>query len=223
MDRQALLRKVEFFSGLSDSVLAELSRAFEVVRVPKGKLLFVEGARAEYLWAVAEGRVKLFKVSPSGREQTVIIVEPGETFAEIAALKGQSYPVFAKSLEDSLLLRAPGHRIEEIVRQNPAVALSMMGAMAEKLKHLTSLVEDLSLRDVPARLCRYILEASRGKEILVLAVSKAELARYLGTTPETLSRSLSRLSKLGVVEVRGSMIRILSRSRLEEMAESEVS
>ena len=218
-DRQGLLKKIDFFSSVPGEVLSKVALISEVVSEPSGKLLFSQGDSAEFIWGVLRGKVKLYKLSFNGKQQTVAIADEGETFGEIAALKGQVYPVYAEAMEDVDLVKISGEGLYRLIKEEPQVALGLVAAMAEKLKHLTDMIERLSLKEVPERLADYILRASGGKDILLLDISKGELARLLGTTPETLSRSFRKLSKLGVIDVRGSMIRILSRQHLEEVAE----
>ncbi|BAT71491.1 CRP/FNR family transcriptional regulator, anaerobic regulatory protein [Thermosulfidibacter takaii ABI70S6] len=216
---QDLLSNINFFSGLPQDVLEKLSSICEVVKAEKGRVLFSQGEKASAIWGVVEGRVKIYKISANGKEQILTIVHKGDTFAEVAVLKGSIYPAFAEVLEDAILIRLDAERFLSLVQNEPVVAFGMMAAMAEKLNHLTKLVENISLKEVPARLASYLLNESKGNDVLVLKIAKGELAKLLGTTPETLSRSFKRLAKAGVIEVRGALVKILDRPRLEEISE----
>ncbi len=213
------LAKLRLFSELPDSQLEALSRIAEVLEVSRGRVLFSQGDVAEHLWGVLEGRVKLSKLSFNGKEQILLVAEAGDTFAEIATLKGQRYPVYATAMEDSRLVRIKGKDLLDLIKKEPQVAVGLIVVLLERVKHLTNMIEDLSLREVPARLSSYILKKSEGKQFLMLDIPKVELAKILGTTPETLSRSFKRLSSMGAIEVRGSLIRVLSPQTLQELAE----
>ncbi len=214
-----LLKRISLFETLPEDALSSIANIAAPVRAEKGELLFYQGKRAEGFWGLVEGAVKLYKLSASGREQIVAVVEPGEVFAEVALMDGADYPVYAEALEESLLLFFNAAGFRDLVRKSPEVALSMILEMSAKLRHLAGLVEMLSLKEVPSRLAQYILQEARG-EILVLRVSKGDLARMLGTAPETLSRAFRRLEREGAIRVKGSMIRILSRDELERIASS---
>ncbi len=146
-------------------------------------------------------------------------MEKGEVFAEVSVLEGSSYPVYAEAEEESLLVFIERRALVDLIRKEPDVAVSLIYSMAKRLKYLANLVEMLSLKEVPSRLAQYLLEASQGREIFLLPVSKSQLALLLGTAPETLSRAFKKLSRAGAIDVRGSMVRVLSFDKLKEIAE----
>ncbi len=177
-----MLSKIAFFSGLPAEVLQKLSEISEVVEAEKGRVIFTEGERATALWCVFRGKVKIYKISLDGKEQILTVAEDGDTFGEVAVLKGSLYPAYAEAMVSSVLVKLPVTALISLVKREPMVALGLLGAMAEKLKTLNKMVENLSLREVPARLASYLLEESGGKDIVMLHIPKGELAKLLGTT-----------------------------------------
>ncbi len=197
-----------------------LERVASKQRVPKGEILFSQEERAEGFYVILAGRVKVFKLSLQGKTQILGVMETGETVGEVPVFEGGTYPAYAETMEDSTVAFFPRERFVALIRENPDLALGMMAVLSRRLRKLTNLAESLALKEVPSRLAQYILGLlPKGEEVLVLTVKKGELAEILGTTPETLSRAFSRLSSQGIVEVKGSRIRVLNRVALEEMAD----
>ena len=188
----------------------------------KDELIFSEGDVAEGFYLLTEGSVKIYKLSPTGKEQILNVVSAGEVFGEAAVFTGREYPAFARTLAESRSVFFLTDKFRAEIEANPGLALHMLGAMAGYLRRFARLVEQLSLRDVKARLAEYLLNApadSKGR--INLTTTKRELAAHLGTQPETLSRALGALQGEGLIEVDGSSIRIAEPQRLEEIAGGE--
>jgi len=110
-----------------------------------------------------------------------------------------------------------------LIKKNPGLALNMLAVLSRRLRTFASLIEDLSLKEVPGRLAAYLLYLSkkdRGSKDLELTITKAQLASLLGTIPETLSRILGRMSAEGLIETDGRKITLLDPEAIEDLAES---
>ena len=217
------LASVALFRGLERARLQEIARIASPRRVSRGELIFAEDEPAKGLYAVVEGRVKVFKSGPDGKEQILRIWEAGEIFGEAPALWGGYYPASATALEPGEVLWIPRDRLIEAIRRDPELGLALLAAMSQRLHHLTGLVEELSLREVPARLAGYLIQLPVAREgdhtVVELDVSKAQLAASIGTIPETLSRALSRLAGEGLLAaVSARKIRLIDLEGLEELA-----
>jgi CRP-like cAMP-binding protein len=188
----------------------------------KDEAIFSEGDRAEGFYLLTGGRAKIYMLSPAGREQILHIVSAGEIFGEAAVFAGRKYPAFARALAESRAVFFPADRFRAQIAANPELALHMLGAMAGHLRRFARLVEQLSLRDVRARLAEYLLDApADGEGRVSLSTTKRELAAQLGTQPETLSRALGALQAGGLIEMDGSSIRIAEPQGLEGIAGGE--
>jgi CRP/FNR family transcriptional regulator len=217
------LASVALFRGLERPRLQEIARIASPRRVSRDELIFAEDEPAKGLYAVLDGRVKVFKSGPDGKEQILRIWEAGEIFGEAPALWGGYYPASATALEPSELLWIPRDRLIEALRRDPELGLALLAAMSQRLHHLTGLVEELSLREVPARLAGYLIQLPVAREgdqtVVELDVSKAQLAASIGTIPETLSRALSRLARDGLLAPASARkIRLIDLEGLEEIA-----
>ncbi len=125
----------------------------------------------------------MFKLSPKGREQTLMIMGPGEPVGEVAVLSGEAYPASAETLEPSEALYIPRQAFLDLVSREPEVAMRLLSALSARLRSFASLIEDLSLRDVSERLAAHLLSlAPEGdsEQIVDLGVSKSSAVRGCG-------------------------------------------
>lgn len=189
----------------------------------KGEAIFSEGEDADGFYVVITGRVKIFKLSPDGKEQILHFFGPGEPFGEVPVFTGQHFPASAEVMEESRAFFFPRKSFVDLIKRNPSLALNMLAILSKRLRRFAALIDDLSLKEVPGRLAAYLLylsDQNRGAKVLELAVTKAQLASLLGTIPETLSRILGKLSSQGLIESDGRRIRIMDREGLRDLAES---
>ena len=183
-----------------------------------------DGDDGNGFYVVISGRVKVFKLSPDGKEQILHILGPGEPFGEVPVFAGERFPANAETLSESRVFFFPRPAFIELIRENPTLALNMMAVLSRRLRRFASLVEDLSLKEIPGRLAAYLLFLSgknKGGTRVDLDVSKNQLASLLGTIPETLSRILARMDREKLIQTSGKRIEILDRKRLEELASGE--
>lgn len=220
-----ILQNSRLFKGFDDAWLDDLLTATSLKNVSKGEVIFYEQDKAAAFFIVGEGKVKIYKLSPDGKEQILMIAKKGETFAEAALFGGGFYPASAQALEKSQLLMIHRDRFVNLVERNPKIALRLLARMSELLHKLNRLVEELSLTDITTRLAHYLINLIDEKKltgdniVLTLAEKKTVLASQLGTIPETLSRSLAKLSKEKIISVDGANIEILNHDRLRDTAE----
>lgn len=221
-DRVAFIRQVPAFSALEDRPLRELLSRCTQVRVREGARIFRSSEPARSLYLILTGRVKLYQISPKGDEQILHMYGPGNTFGEAAVWAGIRYPAHAETLVESTLLEIPRAVLSEYIRNDPDLAFGMLSGMSRKLMEFNTLIEQLSLKDVPSRLAGVLLRLSEesGSDSFRLEQTKKELASQIGTISETLSRTLRKMKKEELILVDGDRISILNRSGLEELAES---
>jgi CRP/FNR family transcriptional regulator len=216
---------IPLFEGLPDGQLKALARICLLRTYRKGQMIFADGDEGIGFYIVQSGRVRIFKLSPeSGKEQIFHIFGPGESFGEAAVFAGQGFPAFAEAQTTSVLLFFPRREFVALIRQDPSLALNMLAVLSRRLQKFTRLVEDLSLKDMPARLAAHLLYL-RGKrpdtDEITLDIPKGQMAALLGTIPETLSRILARMGRQGLIRSKGNQISILNRSGLQTIASGE--
>ena len=216
---------IPLFQGFSRGEYEDLAMIVVDQVIRKGQTIFEEGNEGSGFYVVLSGRVKVFKLSPDGKEQILHIFGAGEPFGEAAVFAGEKFPANAEALEESRVFFFPRLAFVELIGQNPSLALNMLAVLSRRLRKLASLVEDLSLKEVPGRLAAYLLylsEVKKGGVEVQLDVSKNQLASLLGTIPETLSRILAKLSREGFIKSTGPrQIQLLDRKGLKELASGE--
>jgi CRP/FNR family transcriptional regulator, dissimilatory nitrate respiration regulator len=220
LNAKAAIKACPLFVGATAQDLEELLRIARPQCYRKGQVLFSEGEEATGFFVPMTGKVKLFKLSPEGRERILRIAQPGRTFAEAAIFDLGLYPANAQALDDCTVLYFPKPEILRLLHDNAQLAIHIIGGISRILRELMDQMEALTFRDVPARLSHYLLDLAGGRSAVVrLPVSKTQLAANLGTVGETLSRTLRRLVEEDLIRVRGRDIEILDPSGLQGIAD----
>jgi len=219
------------FRGLDEEALGQLVTIARPIALPAETTVFAQGDAAAAFFLLAEGRVKVFKLLRDGRTATLRHVVAGETFGE-SVLFHDTYPSSTETMEDCRLYRFDTGEFRALLLERPALALSLLGAMAELMVLLNRRIEELLL-PVPARLARYLLELADEQletprdaplwapRVVRLPTSKRELAARLGTVPETLSRTFDRFKRATVIRMSGGgeLIEILDFAALRRLAQ----
>lgn len=214
------------FSGLDEEGLLRIKAIAVARQIKKGESLFVQGEEANGFYLVLQGRIKIYRLSPQGKEYILRIAGPGETLAEAAVFSGKTYPAAADSLEEGRLYYFKKSDFVHLIRQDPQLALNMISGLSLLLRNLAQQVEDLSLHEVSSRLARYLLDQA-DKNNLTLAkgvripldVKKNLLASRLGTIGETLSRTLAKMKQRGLLEINKDALIVQNLELLKEVAE----
>lgn len=220
------LRGLPMFSALLEDSLERLAERCVTRSFPAGSVLFTTGEVCRGLYMVVEGRVRVFRTSPEGREQVLHVEVPGCAVAELPLLDGGSYPMSAVTLESSRLLFLPRPDFEHLYRTNAEVAGAVMEALGNRLRHMVQLVETLAFRDVAARLAMLLADyADRMGErmergvILALQRTQDELSLEIGSARESVSRAWGQLKRQGLIEPLGAhRVLIPSVERLRAVA-----
>ena len=213
------LRRLSFFNGLDDATLAELTHAARRREYRAGEVIVLEGEAQPGLYFLDTGYVKVLKSAPSGREQTLRVLEPGDTFNEIGVFSRLPNPATAVALEPTGVWLIPRETLTRLMRERPDFAQSVIERMAERMLFLVTLVSDLSLRPVTGRLARLLLDTAADNVMpRPRWFTQAELAARLGTVPDVVQRSLRGLEADGLIAVDRAYIRILDRATLEQLA-----
>jgi len=214
----ALMHSVPYFARLdADAMKAAAARAISR-DYGRGAVIFLEGDPCAGLHIIQEGRVKLYKVSPEGREQVVKLPGPGEVFNEVAVFDGGPNPVSAMAALDATVWVIDCASMRDLVSRFPALAAAVIENLAARSRHLLSLVEDLSLRTVSARLAKLLLsQAQTGGEASRLT-SQQEMAAQLGTVREMVGRVLRNFEEAGLIRMDRHRIVILDPEGLEKAA-----
>ena len=217
-----ILSEIPLFNGLPDNQLDAIREIAVEKLFNKDEIIFSEGDEGQGFFVIAEGRVKIYKVSTEGKEQILHIFGPGQPFGEVPVFAGQKFPANAQAIEKIKTLFFQRTAFVHLISDNPSLALNMLAVLSRKLRQFTVQIENLSLKEIPARLASYLIylaDEHGDEEIVELTISKGQLASLLGTIPETLSRIFAKLSGQHLIRVDGRTITLLDRDGLEDLAE----
>ena len=224
METRQHLSHLDLFKGLTVEQLDAIARIVSDKEYKKGQIIFSEGDEGEGFYLVISGRVKVYKLSPEGKEQIMHIFGPGKPFAEVPVFGGSRYPANAEAMDRCKLFFFPKKSFISLIQENPSLSMNMLASLSQRLKQFSNLIETLSLKEVPGRLASYLLYLSDKNgsiDEFKLDIAKSQLASLLGTIPETLSRIFAKMGSRELVRINGPEITILDRTGLEDLAEGE--
>ncbi len=218
-----VLRDSKLFGSLDPEQLLAVAAIARLQPAPRGLRLFDQGATCEGMFVVGAGQVKLFKLSPEGKEHLLHMVRPGETFAEAALFGGFDYPASAETVADSELVFLPKRPMLELLTGHPALPLKLLAGMSVWLRRMVDLMEDIVLRDAAGRVSKYLLalRADDGTKapVVQMVLKHQELAAHLGMTRETVSRTMAHLESLGLIALLAKgQVRLKDPAGLAELA-----
>jgi CRP/FNR family transcriptional regulator len=226
-DLASALGRTALLSGLTPTELKML--ALRTVRklFSTGELLFSEGEPCNGLHIIAQGKVRIFKTSMSGREQVLAVNVPGESVAELPVFDGGPFPASAVALEDAEIAFISRRDFQAYCMEHPEVALKVLQVVGARLRRLVSIIEELSFTTIRQRLISVLLRLaqSEGKKSSLgiefqLPATHQELANQLGTVRELVSRNLMRLQAEGLLEVDARQIVVKDLEGLKALIET---
>ncbi len=225
------MKTIPLFSGLSQPQLEKIQDIALELHFSKGRLIFQEGEQGNGFYIVNTGKIKVFKLSFEGKEQILHIYGPGHTFGEVPVFEGKSFPASAMAIENSSILFLPRDAFVDLITTTPALSMNMLADLSKRLRAFTIQIENLSLKEVPARLAAYILtlyteqkssqiSGLNNEQMVTLPISKAQLANLIGTTPETISRIFKKMADAQLIAVKAKEIFISDIEGLSDLSES---
>ena len=202
-NKTQVLKQSIIFSGLNEDELSELAQLAIERRYASGEFVFWEEDAPEWIYMVAEGRIKVVKHSSSGKEFIVAFFNPGEMFGEVAVFENKPYPASAQAAADTSVLGISRENFLAFLSSRPEVALRIVGILSGRLRDAQGRLRDLAGERVEQRLARTLLMLF-GKLGPALPFTRQEIADMAGTTTETAIRVMSRLKDGGIIRsVRG--------------------
>jgi CRP-like cAMP-binding protein len=199
-----LLRRVPLFATLAADDIASVAAITHTRSYPRGAIIILEGERDGGLYCVQSGAVRIFKTSAEGKEQTLRLIQAGQTFNDVPALDGGPNPASAAALEPCELAITGGAPLRHLIAERPGIALATIHVLTQALRHMVGLVEDLSFRHVTARVAKILLEqdATMRAQPHAHRFTQQEMAAMAGTAREMVGRALKELEAAGAVAMR---------------------
>jgi CRP/FNR family transcriptional regulator len=231
----ARLKKIELFSSLSEATLADLARHGQLRTYARGEHIVLEGDRCETAYFVVSGEVRVYRVSPEGREQVLVRLKPGQAFNTVPPFQPDGRnPANAAAMAKSTILLLRSSDFLRLTLAHSDLTMAMFRDLAGRLVHLTNLVENLALYSVTERLVRFLLdranqhtEKARGSEEghivdspppVIQRWTQQDIAVHLGTVRDVIGRSLRALEDDGLIRLDRGRIALVDRGKLERLA-----
>ncbi|MBI4760655.1 MAG: Crp/Fnr family transcriptional regulator [Chloroflexota bacterium] len=207
------LKANPYFDDLPEAVLKDLAAVTQLHEYERGDILFWEGDECAGLHIIQSGSVKLYRISPQGRQYIIAVLTEGATCNEVPAFDGGTNPVNVEALETTRVWVVDAFTLRELVKTNPAFALKILSKFGQNLRNLVSKVSEMAFYQVTHRLARLIAEMEVSPHP---HWTQEQLAARLGTVREVVSRSLKELEKSGAIRVDDRRIQIADESILRQ-------
>ena len=223
MSEDLCVTRVPIFKGLTRQEQVRVAGFARPLAVAKGATVQVPGQASSRLLVMHSGRLKVSRESAGGQEQILRSVTVGDVVGERAFLTGHRPSDLVVALEDSRMCVFDHADLATLLRDYPDISQRMLLTLSDRLASVERLLAAVTSTDVTARVAAYLLDLPAafvdGVVEVTLPMAKQEVARYLGTTPETLSRRLAALAASGAIELAGRRrVRILGPESLEKVA-----
>lgn len=204
----ATLKATQLFSALDQAELDAFARRAVVRHFAAGEMLFSEGESCAGLFVVAAGRVRIFKTSPSGREQVLAIEGPGSSVAELPVFDGGAYPASVSAVDDAQVVFVSRKDFRACCLDHPELSLKVLQVVGVRLRRLVGIIEELSFTTLRQRLITWLLREAEvhGRDtpegtVFELGMTHQELAAHIGTVRELVSRTVAPRANLMLVTV----------------------
>jgi len=221
MEKAAIIADCSLFQRVSPGHRRRLVELARKVTFPAGALVFKQDDPCPGIYCVGTGAVRIYRIGAAGKEHTLHLAGPRQTFAEVAVIGEFACPAYAEVTEAAQCALLPTGPILAMLREEHAFCLELLVGMSHWVRQLTGLLEDITLRDADGRVARHLLLAKPdGRGTIGLAGLKKHVASHLNLTSETFSRVLRKLADAGLVEiVDGKRLRILEARALQVLSE----
>jgi CRP/FNR family transcriptional regulator, anaerobic regulatory protein len=214
----AYLSRVPTFYKLSNEVLSALAECARFRGFLKGSRFFSPGDRSNGLHLLVKGRIKIFRLSPEGREQLITVVVPFQTLGEAAIFRQpETHSSYAVCEESSTILTLPSPKTRSLTVRYPGLALAFLGEFATRIEDLEQRLEETALYPLERRLAVYLLKNATPEHKVKLSESNSALAARFGVVRESVSRTLAKFEEQGLVRRRGRSLTLLSPEKLASL------
>lgn len=222
------LRRIPIFSGLAPQELLRLSRIIRLHQAPKNQLIFQKQMAGSHLFIVLRGKIKIFsELAPTARKKSFAYVRPGEFFGEMTLLDAKGRSLSAIAMEDSELLTISQREFQRLLTKDSRFMLKILRALTEHLRKANEEIESLTFKSLYGRVCGKLLDfietkgARDDQKPPLVAITHNELAEFAGTARELVTKVLSSLRRLKIIDYADHKIVILSLEKLKELTQKQ--
>lgn len=199
------VRLVPIFNHLENRQMDMIAESTKTLHLQKGEMLFHAGEEDDTLYIINSGKVRIYHLSDSGKEQLVRILNPGEFTGEVAIFQpGSVHENYAEALQNTSICLIRQEDLQKYLVDYPQISLKILSEVTIRLKHSEKQTTQVAIENVESRIISFLAESvekgSGNSPTITLSMSKKDLASYLGTTPETISRRFTSLEQNGLIE-----------------------
>ena len=218
------IRSANSMRVLSEEDLSNISNKKTVMNFKKGDILFEEGAHLNGVFCLRNGKCKVTKLSPNGKDQIIRFIKKGELIGERSVLSGSTAHLTVTALEDMEACFIPKDEIEKSFRNNTDFSLDITRAICSDLDNANISIANLAQKNVKERLADTLLLFDRtfgidDEGFLNIKLSREEIANAIGTATESSIRLLSQFKKDSLIELKGKKIKLLNKVKLQHITE----
>lgn len=215
------LKELPLFADLSNQALRRMAALFHTATYQDGQLIILAGDTASPIYFLLSGSVRVYRICPTGREQTLIRLQPGAELNIIAAFQSETEAVAnAQALGETKLLAIDPADFRRVATSSAEIAEAVMSELASKMAHLVELTYDLSLRSVRGRLAKFLLEQASRASAEQLNWTQADIAARIGSVRGVVNRTLRDFAAAGLIELDRQKIRLKDPAALREESNS---
>lgn len=218
-------KNIPYFRGIDASGIARIEAAAHRHEYQAGATIFAEGDECAGLHIIADGMIRIFRISPEGRLHTLSLLRPVSTFNEVAAVDGGPNPYIATAVTNAVVLVISHHHLLNLMATERALLSNAVQALAHVNRDYIERLEDMTFRTIPSRLAKLFLhETTYADQICEapLQLTQEEIASILGTTREVVGRALRGLMNAGLLKKKGRQLFVVDHAGLEYLAETNM-
>lgn len=229
--RVAMLKEMPIFAALSEKELVTITDDLRLKEYGRDEIIFRQGDESREVYFVLKGKVRIFKISPSGNETSIAIFSTNDVIGELAAIDLEPRSATAKAISAVAMLTMAQERFLYYLETMPRFALGLARLLSSKVRWTASYAESIAQFDAAGRLLHIILlnnerygqAVTPGKEYIVdIGLNQTDLASMIGARREWVNRILNDWKRRGLLEFEGGAIRILDLPRVEAERDSRI-
>lgn len=218
------LKKIPIFGTLNASDMEEVKPYLIPAKFRKKEVIFSEGDPSDWLYVVIKGKVKITKLSQSGREIILEIISPMDFFGGVAVMRGFPYPANAVAMDDAELLKISRSNLMRVLDRFPNLMYCMAMNIGDRIKGSHEALKNIAVEKVESRIASMLIKLADkagsktdGCVTIDMKLTKQDIAEMVGTTVETSIRTMSKFKKLGIVSEKGGKITIKDIHKLKAL------
>ncbi len=207
------IKNIEYFKTLSEVQIADVAGVLKEENYEAEENLFIEGERSKGIYFVKSGTIKIYKSSKDGKEQILKLCYTGESFNDVTVFSANINPASADAVNKSSVFLLSKENLENLIFKYPEISLNIIRSLTDKLRFLTSRIEDLSLKHTQERIGKILLLFEGQK------LSQKMIADIAGTAREVVSRALREFSNQDIIRLNKREIEIIDKSKLKKLVD----